>query len=138
MYNELYEQMKPLMESGEVFAFAQVVWRQAPCSGKPGDKAIVRKDGSVIGWIGGGCVKGILIKEGLEAIKDQHYRLVKVYPGGQQPDQQEDEHIKIYNMTCYSGGSMEIYIEPVIPNPHLVIVGKSHIARSLAGIAKAA
>lgn len=135
MYSEFIGQLKKYLDLGEELAVAQVISRQTPSSGKPGDKAIILKDGTLIGWIGGGCVKGIAIKEGLEAIKDKKSRLVKISP--ENGDSQDEEH-KTYQMTCHSGGSMELFIEPVIPNPHIVIVGKSNIARALAKIAIAA
>ncbi len=135
MYNEFISQLKKYLDLGEDLAIAQVISRQTPSSGKPGDKAIILKDGTLIGWIGGGCVKGIAIKEGIAAIKDKRSRLVKISP--ENGDSQDDEH-KTYQMTCHSGGSMELFIEPVIPNPHIVIVGKSNIARALAKIAIAA
>lgn len=138
MFNNISEKMSSLLGHGETFALAQVVWRQAPSSGKPGDKAIIRNDGSVIGWIGGGCVKGIVIKEGMEAIKDHKYRLVKISPDYKGKEETDDENIKKYKMTCHSGGSMEVFIEPVIPNPHLIIMGRSNIAKALAKVAKAA
>ncbi len=80
MYNEFLGQLKKYLEWGEDLAVAQVISRQTPSSGKPGDKAIILKDGTLIGWIGGGCVKGIAIKEGIEAIKDKKSRLVKISP----------------------------------------------------------
>ena len=135
MYNEFIEQLKKYLDLGEELAVAQVISRQTPSSGKPGDKAIILKDGTLIGWIGGGCVKGIAIKEGIDAIKDKKSRLVKISP--ENGNSQDEEH-KTYQMTCHSGGTMELFIEPVIPNPHIVIVGKSNIARALAKIANAA
>jgi len=135
MYSELLEQIIKLKEQGEEFAIAQVISRETPSSGKPGDKAIVLKDGTLIGWIGGGCVKGIAIKESLRAMKEKSHRLVKISPDLYNED--IDENHKTYQMTCHSGGSMELFIEPVIPNLQLVIAGKSNIAMALARIAAA-
>ena len=135
MYNELIDHIAHYIEQGDPFAVAQVIWRETPSSGKPGDKAIILQDGSLIGWIGGGCVKGIAIKESLEAIKLNRSRLVRVDPDAE--DGEDDVH-KTYKMTCHSGGSMELFIEPVMPNPHIIIVGKSNIARGLAKMSLAA
>ncbi|MDC0188172.1 XdhC family protein [bacterium] len=123
------------MEQGEEFAVAQVIWREAPSSGKPGDKAIILKDGTIIGWIGGGCVKGIAIKEAHEAIRDNKSRLVLINPD---EENSEDSIHKTYRMTCHSGGTMELFVEPITPNPQLIIVGKSNIARALSKLAIAA
>ncbi|MDH5609060.1 MAG: XdhC family protein [Cyclobacteriaceae bacterium] len=136
MFNEINEQLRQFALEGETVALVQVVWRQAPSSGKPGDKAIITENGSLIGWIGGGCVKGIAIREGIRAIKQRKYRLVKIAPDN--VNDQTDDHLKIYRMTCHSGGSMELFIEPIMPNPHIIILGKSNIARAISKLAKAA
>ena len=124
------------MGQGEEFAVAQVIWREAPSSGKPGDKAIILKDGTMIGWIGGGCVKGIAIKEAHEALRENKSRLVRINPD--EVNGEEDSNHKTYRMTCHSGGTMELFIEPITPNPQLIIVGKSNIARALSKLAIAA
>jgi len=120
------------MGQGEEFAVAHVIWREAPSSGKPGDKAIILKDGTIIGWIGGGCVKGIAVKEAREAIRENRSRLVRIDPD---EGNSEDSSHKTYRMTCHSGGTMELFIEPITPNPQLIIVGKSNIARALSKLA---
>ena len=133
MYNDLIDQISKYMGEGEEFAVAQVIWREAPSSGKPGDKAIILKDGTMIGWIGGGCVKGIAIKEAHEAIRENKSRLVRINPD--EVNGEEDSNHKTYRMTCHSGGTMELFIEPITPNPQLIIVGKSNIARALSKLA---
>ena len=132
MYNDLIDQISKYMGQGEEFAVAQVIWREAPSSGKPGDKAIILKDGTMIGWIGGGCVKGIAVKEAQEAIREKKSRLVRIDPD---EGNSKDSSHKIYRMTCHSGGTMELFIEPITPNPQLIIVGKSNIARALSKLA---
>ena len=136
MYNDLIDQISKYIGEGEEFAVAQVIWREAPSSGKPGDKAIILKDGTMIGWIGGGCVKGIAVKEAQEAIRENKSRLVRINPD--EVNGEEDSNHKTYRMTCHSGGTMELFIEPITPNPQLIIVGKSNIARALSKLAIAA
>lgn len=132
MYNDLIDQISKYMGQGEELAVAHVIWREAPSSGKPGDKAIILKDGTIIGWIGGGCVKGIAVKEAREAIRENRSRLVRIDPD---EGNSEDSSHKTYRMTCHSGGTMELFIEPITPNPQLIIVGKSNIARALSKLA---
>ena len=132
MYNDLIDQISKYMGQGEEFAVAHVIWREAPSSGKPGDKAIILKDGTIIGWIGGGCVKGIAVKEAREAIRENRSRLVRIDPD---EGNSEDSSHKTYRMTCHSGGTMELFIEPITPNPQLIIVGKSNIAMALSKLA---
>ena len=133
MFNEFLKAAQEMYESREAFAIAFVVNRKHPSSGKPGDKAVIKKDGTIKGWIGGGCTKGIIYKEALAAMQDGKARLVKI-----SPDQLEKstEGVMTYMMTCHSGGSVEVYIEPVLPKPALLIFGRSHIGMALEKIAK--
>lgn len=133
--NELLKELELLKQKNETAALAQVVRREAPSSGKPGDRAIITKNGEVKGWIGGGCTKGIIIKEGLEAIKQNSPRLVKIQPDMDTPEQ---NGVVNYKMTCMSGGSVEVYVEPIMPQTTIKIFGRSHIAKALCDIGKAA
>ncbi len=116
------------MAQGKTFAVATVVRCLPPSSGKPGDKAIILPDGKLWGWIGGGCAQPVVAKEALKALAEGKPRLVRISP---RPDAPE-EGIVDYTMTCHSGGSLDIYIEPVLPRPQVVILGRSPIAQALA------
>lgn len=135
MFNELVLQIEKHLTRGANFAIAQVVDRVAPSSGKVGDKAIILETGELIGWVGGGCVRGIVIKEALEVIRTKKHRRIRISPEG---GSRETENYKEYVMSCQSKGTVEVLIEPVIPQPELLIVGKSNIARKLAALATAA
>ena len=135
MFNELALKIEEQLGKGADFAIAQVVDRIAPSSGKVGDKAIILDTGELIGWIGGGCVRGIVIKEALGVIKTKRYKRVRISPEG---GTRETANFKEYVMSCQSKGTLEVLIEPVIPQPELIIVGKSNIARKLALLASTA
>ena len=122
------------MLNKEPFAIAFVVSRQLPSSGKPGDKAVIEKDGTITGWIGGGCTRGIVLKEASAALKDGKSRVVRISPEG--PGESRPGVVD-YNMACHSGGTVEVYIEPVLPRPHLLVLGKSQIAMALSRLGKA-
>src|SRR5271170_7518256 len=132
MFDEFLKKADELVMIGESFATATVVRYEAPISGKPGDKAIIFADGEVWGWIGGGCAKPVVVKEALKALKDGRPRLVRI-----SPTSSEEEGVVAYNMTCHSGGTLDIYIEPVLPKPHILILGRSPVGRTLATLAKA-
>ena len=134
MFSDFLKKAGVLTNSGEAFAMAMVVNRMVPSSGKPGDKAIIERDGTLTGWIGGGCTRGIILKEASLALADGKPRLVRISPSG---ETEELPGVTSYRMTCHSGGMVEVYIEPVMPRPHLVIMGKSHVAMALSRIAKA-
>ncbi len=135
MYEEFFDKLEELRKKNEPFVTATVVRREVPSSGKSGDKAIVDKFGRMTGWIGGGCVKGIILKEAHDAIKTGRSRLVKV---GQSQATEKQDGVVDYKMTCMSEGTVEVFIEPVLPSPHLVVMGKTAIAKALIKIAKSA
>lgn len=132
MLDKFLENTEELKRKNEPFAMAIVVRREAPSSGKVGDKAIINKFGEILGWVGGGCVKGIIIKEAGDAMKSGKARLVKI---GKSIVPSKQEGVMEYKMTCQSEGTVEVFIEPVLPVPHLVVIGKSAIAKALIKLA---
>ncbi len=136
MFNSsIIKEIEEGQQLDEPKALAMVVRRDAPSSGKPGDKAIITQSGAVKGWIGGGCTKGIIIKEALACIEEGTPRLVRIEPKTEMP---EISGVKNYKMTCASGGSVDVYIEPLLPMTRIVIFGRSHIAKALCTIGEVA
>ncbi len=133
MSEEFLDQYKELSDGKIPFATAIVVNRVEPSSGKPGDKAIILQDGTIKGWIGGGCTRGIVLKEALLAIQQGKPRLVSISPDA---NAATTHGVVSYTMTCQSGGSVSVYIEPVLPRPNILILGKSHIAMALSKLSK--
>jgi xanthine dehydrogenase accessory factor len=131
MFDRFLNKATELLARGEPFVTASVVRFQAPISGKPGDKAIILADGKMWGWIGGGCAQPVVIKEALKALADGKPRLVRISPSAAPEDGIVD-----YTMTCHSGGALDIYIEPVLPKPHILIFGRSPIAQTLARLGR--
>ncbi|MDH5476317.1 MAG: XdhC family protein [Cyclobacteriaceae bacterium] len=135
MFNkELLQNISIGQEENEPAAIAIIVRREGQTSGKPGDKALITSKGEVKGWIGGGCTRGIVIKEALASIKEGTPRLVKIQPTEDTPKQ---NGVSNYKMTCMSGGSVDVYIEPIMPVSQIKIFGRSHIAKALCQIGKA-
>lgn len=134
MLDQFLKRSTELLARGDSFAVATVVRCQAPTSGKPGDKAIIYADGRLWGWIGGGCAQPVVIREALKALADGKPRLVRISPTADG----SEEGIVDYTMTCHSGGALDIYIEPMLPSPHIVILGRSPVARTLAKLGRAA
>lgn len=132
MFDVLFQKASDLNAQGQPFALAIVVRHETPISGKPGDKAIILADGSIQGWIGGGCTQPVIISEARKALADGRPRLVRVTPSSDHTEEGIVEH----TMTCHSGGTLDIYIEPVLPRPNLVILGKSVVAQTLARLGK--
>lgn len=132
MFDRFLSKAGELVARGESFAIAEVVRHVNPISGKTGDKAIILSDGTIWGWIGGGCAQPAVVNEGLKALKDGRPRLVRI-----SPTSTEEEGTVAYTMTCHSGGTLDIYIEPILPKPHILILGRSPVGRTLATLAKA-
>jgi xanthine dehydrogenase accessory factor len=132
MFDQFLSKADELLTDGQSFAIAVVVRYQAPISGKPGNKAIIFPDGKIWGWIGGGCAQPVVVKEALKALADGLPRLIRISPSSS-----PEEGIVDYTMTCHSGGTLDIYIEPVLPKPHILVVGRSPVAKTLARLGKA-
>jgi xanthine dehydrogenase accessory factor len=130
------ERMGELARGGQACALATVVWRQGPSSSKQGSRAIITADGQLDGWIGGACAEPVVIREAKQVMADGNARLLLLGSpdqfGGAVP-----EGMTVVPISCQSEGALEIYIEPVLPVPHLVIVGSSPMAHTLAQLAKA-
>jgi xanthine dehydrogenase accessory factor len=124
-----------LADAGEAFALATVVWRQGPSSGKQGSRAIITADGELRGWIGGACAEPTVIREARAAIADGQPRLLLLGPADKFGDAVPDG-MTVVPISCQSEGALEVYIEPVLPAPHLVVVGSSPMAGTLAQLAE--
>jgi xanthine dehydrogenase accessory factor len=134
MFDRFLKKASELLAADEPFVVATVVRYEAPISGKPGDKAIIRANGKMWGWIGGGCSQPVVITEALKALADGRPRLVRISPTAIPG---EKGGTVDYTMTCHSGGSLDIYIEPVLAKPHIVIIGRSPVAQTLTCLGKA-
>jgi len=133
---EILKQAGELERRGQAFALATVVWRQGPSSSQQGARAIITADGELQGWIGGACAEPTVIREAQRVIADGNPRLLLLGS----PDQfgaAVPEGMTVVPISCQSEGALEVYIEPVVPAPHLVIVGRSPMAHTLADLAGA-
>jgi len=120
---------------GEEFALATVVWRQGPSSGQSGARALITSDGQLYGWIGGACAQPVVIREAQRVIAEREPKLLLLG----QPEQfgaSVPEGMVTVAMSCQSEGAMQVYVEPVIPTPHLVVVGRSPLVHTLADLAR--
>lgn len=123
-----------LQGAGTAFALATVVRCEKPTSARLGDRAIVYADGQLEGWIGGSCAQPVVVREALRALSEGQPRLIGLAGEGAQITR---PGLIAYPMSCHSGGTLEIYIEPFLPQARLVVVGQTPIARALARLASA-
>ena len=136
---DLVAQMKA---AEQAFVLATVVRTVSVTAAKAGAKAIIRPDGTIVaGWIGGGCAKGAVLKAAREALVDGKPRMVSVQPEnllaelGVKPGETK-EGVRFASNMCPSKGTMDIFVEPVLPHPSLIILGASPVALSLAAQAR--
>jgi len=134
MRRELLDLAAALADRGEPFALAMVIARSPPISAQVGDAAVVTPDGGFHGWVGGSCTRPTVIAEAQKALLDGRPRLVALDPD---PDSRRRPGLTVFPMTCQSGGSVEIHIQPVLPPPRLLIYGVSPTARALVRLGKA-
>ena len=130
------EQMGELTRRGEAFALATVVWRQGPSSSQQGSRAIITAEGELHGWIGGACAEPVVIREAQRVIAEGTARLL-LLGSPEQFGAAVPDGMTVVPISCQSEGALEVYIEPVLPAPHLVIVGRSPMAHTLADLARA-
>ena len=116
---------------------ATVVAVRRPTSARPGARGIIHPDGSIEGWVGGSCAQPLVVREALRALADGQPRLLRI--SKELPsDSRRGDGIIDEVMTCHSGGTLEIYVEPQLPAPVLVVAGSTPIAGALVALGAAA
>ncbi len=116
--------------SGRPCALATVVRTESPTSAHPGDKAVITADGELHGWIGGSCSDALVRREALVAMSDGLPRLVRIRPDVEALETRNGGELTVAT-TCPSGGTLDIFIDPHLPRPLLVVIGASPAARTL-------
>lgn len=136
MNRELLELAADLSRRHQPFVTATVVWARGPSSGKRGSTALIQPDGTVTGWIGGACAEPVVIREAREALNDGEARLLFL---GTEEDISSVNRpdVTTVPISCTSEGALEVYLEPMLPQPYLVIVGRSPAVQTMVGLAKA-
>ncbi|HMG27523.1 MAG TPA: XdhC family protein [Acidimicrobiia bacterium] len=123
-----------LERRGRTFVLATVVWRRGPASGKQGSKAVIMPDGSVRGWLSGACAEPTVIREARAAMADGHPRLLFLGPSDEL-DGVLRSGVTTVPLACESEGALEVYLEPNVPPPHVVVIGRSPAAITTAALA---
>ncbi|MEJ1157115.1 XdhC family protein [Prosthecomicrobium sp. N25] len=135
---DLLDLVADLKSKGEAFCLATVVRTVSVTAAKAGAKAVIRPDGRISeGWIGGGCARAAVLKAAREALADGQPRLVSVMPKdiladlGLKPGEERDG-VRFARNMCPSRGTMDVFVEPMLPKPDLVVLGASPVALALA------
>ena len=134
MAKDLLELANEFSHSGEAFALATVVWRRAPSSGKVGYKALVTSDGQVSGWVAGACTEPLVVRQSLKAMADGNPRLMLI-GAPEDLETRARDGLRTFPTTCAREGALEIYVEPHLPTPQLVVIGRSPVVDTMASVA---
>ena len=139
---DILDLVSTMKQKGEPFALATVIRTVAATAAKAGAKAVILADGTIQeGWIGGGCARAAVLKAACDALADGKSRLVSVQPPedlegqGHKPDE-ERGGVRFAKNMCPSQGTMDIFVEPVLPRPQVVICGSSPVAVAIADLAR--
>lgn len=127
-----------LLQSGTPYALVSVIRAQAPASARPGDRAVVTADGQLHGWIGGGCAQPVVVRTVRAALADGHPKLIRIAPAGQGSAEHGGrtlDDVLEFGMSCHSGGTLELFVDPVLPRAQLVVIGTSPVAENLCRLA---
>ena len=136
MKPEILRLASELGDRGEPFVLATVVWRRSPSSGKAGATALITRDGRVHGWLGGACAEPTVVREARRALDEGTPRLLFLGPPEELAGHERDGVIAV-PIACQSEGAMEVHVEPVLPQPQLVAIGRSPAAIALTALAAA-
>lgn len=139
--SDLAEAAQQLRARDEPFAFATIVRTAGSTAAKPGAKALLSADGTILqGWLGGGCTRSAVKRAALQALRDGTPQLVSVAPEDLLADigvtaGDEVDGMRFARNGCPSRGTVDIFIEPCLPLPQLVIMGSSPVAQALSTLA---
>jgi xanthine dehydrogenase accessory factor len=123
-----------LAAEGRPFVLATVVSVRRPASARIGDRGLVIPDGRLVGWVGGACSEPAVVREALRALAEGTTRLLRICPPG---SSEGGEGIVVAESSCASEGTVEVLIEPQLPQPLLAVVGDSPAAVTLRELAAA-
>jgi len=130
-----------LAAEGAAFVTATVVRAQRPTSVRAGDVALVLGDGTIEGFVGGVCAQQSVRVYALKALETEEALLLRIGPDGpvgEDPDTGREIAVEEGAVTaqnpCLSGGAIEIFLEPMVPAPRVLVVGDTPIAAALAAL----
>lgn len=135
--DDVLKEFARLQAEGVTCCLATVMRVEAPTSAKPGDKAVITADGAMVGWIGGSCSEPSIRREAQRVLQEGAPRVVRIQPDADEADTRSavSESDVVLEMSCPSGGTLEIFLEPYLARPQLVVMGRSPTARTLTRLA---
>jgi xanthine dehydrogenase accessory factor len=126
----LTRRAEELTAEGAPFVFATVVRVERPASVEPGSAGLVQADGTIEGFIGGHCAQHSVRLHALEAMESGFPLLLRIVPEGPAEALRDEGAVTVTNH-CLSGGAIEVFLEPVLPAPRVLVTGDSPIVAAL-------
>jgi xanthine dehydrogenase accessory factor len=123
-----------LQQQGQPYALVSVLRVLAPASAKPGDKAVVTAEGIQQGWIGGGCAQPAVMRTVRLALQDGRARVIRIAPAEDGSVRELDDVLE-FGMACHSGGTLELFVDPMLPAARLTVIGDTPLAAALTALA---
>jgi xanthine dehydrogenase accessory factor len=137
---DLVNRVEQLRAERVAFVHATVVRAAKPTSVRPGDAAIVLGDGTIDGFVGGVCAQASVRLHSARVLETGEAVLLRLFPGAAEGSSEEgvQDGVVVAHNPCLSGGSLEIFLDPHLAAPRVLIVGETPIARALEDVARAA
>jgi xanthine dehydrogenase accessory factor len=132
---DVHERAGQLRRDRIPFVHARVIRAEKPTSAKPGDEALILPGGNIEGFVGGTCAESTVRAQALVLLDSGETRLLRITPHDESGRPLADGTVVAFN-PCLSGGALEIFLEPVVPPPLVVVVGDTPIARALMALGK--
>lgn len=134
---EILDRINELRSRNEEFCVVTVVRTANVTSAKAGGKALVTSGGEIFGFVGGGCVTGAVKRVAAEVLACGTPRLIRVKPKEDVVEQLDADGVELHKSSCPSGGTVELFIEPMLMAPRCIVCGASPVAASLVALARA-
>ncbi|HEY4020422.1 MAG TPA: XdhC family protein [Pseudonocardiaceae bacterium] len=133
--NDVLARVENLHADRTPFVLATVVRAERPTSAKPGDRALILPDGSMEGFVGGSCAASTVRVHGLRLLRTGESTLLRITPTA--TEETVSEGLVTVGNPCLSGGSLDIFLEAMLPPTLVYVVGEAPVARSLVEVGKA-
>jgi xanthine dehydrogenase accessory factor len=134
--NEIVESYCRNWNGAAPYVRATIVRTDGASAAKAGTKAIVTGEGELIGWLGGGCMRGAVLRAAKEAMRTASPKLIRIRPREKVTSETDIDGVELHASNCPSKGSADIFIEPVMPRPPLIVIGANYVAMALAAFAE--
>ncbi len=134
---DIANRIEELRARQEEFCVVTVVRTENATSAKAGAKAVVTRGGEIYGFVGGGCVQGAVQRVADEILTSGTPRLIRVKPKEEVVDRLDSDGVELHKSSCPSGGTVDLFMEPMLMAPRCFVCGASPVAAALIVLASA-